>query len=103
MRYGIFFRDIRRETRRCVDKEFSGKSGGEKEMRKVYLGNVRKAGVRRYMVSVRRHYIKYRTLLVETEGYILMFLSGNIGIFFTHKYTFLQVIISTSQLVKTIS
>jgi len=38
------FRDIRRDTRRCVVKEFSGMSSGEKEMRKLCLGNVRKAG-----------------------------------------------------------
>ena len=70
MRWGIFFRDNKRETRRCVVNKFNGKSGGEKAVRKGRLGNVRKAGVGKYTVSVERHYIKQHTLMVDTEGCI---------------------------------
>ena len=56
MKYGIFFWDIRRETRRCVFKEFSGVSGGEKD-EKIMFRKCKNGGVGRYKVSVGRHYM----------------------------------------------
>jgi hypothetical protein len=65
VRNNFFFRDVRHEMRRCIIKEFSRRSGGEKEVGKVCLGNVRKAGVGGYKFPVGCHCITQSALLLN--------------------------------------